>query len=101
MYGIVKQAAGHVFVYSEVGQGSTFKIYWPRTGKESVPVVVDEIEKMRDLGGDETILVAEDEQITREMLTLVLRDKGYNVLSAQDGREAVAMAGSFQGTISL
>lgn len=87
-YGIIKQSDGHISVYSEVGEGTTFKIYLPRAtqaGKEkSVSGLAPHIP-----GGNEVILLAEDEAIVREPAARILRDIGYTVIEAEDGRDAL------------
>ena len=85
-YGIVKQAGGHIWVYSEPEVGTTFKIYLPAVQNETG----SQPEQRSALlpRGSETILIAEDELLVRNMLVKVLTDQGYTVLSAQDGAEA-------------
>ena len=100
VYGIVKQNGGFIWVYSEVGLGTTFKMYWPRAREtKSVPPPLQPVEACR--GGCETLLLAEDEaavrQSTREFLTL----NGYIVLEATNGTEALAIAREYKGPIHL
>jgi PAS domain S-box-containing protein len=89
VYGIVKQHDGHINVYSEVGHGTTFKIF--------LPVVESAVEKealslqLPLLGGTETILVAEDEETLRGLARDVLEGLGYTVLLAKNGEEAVKL----------
>ncbi len=86
VYGIVKQHGGFINAYSEVGQGTTFRLYFP-----AVQGKATEIEKVAEeplRGGAETILVAEDHQGVREMATEVLSRLGYRVIAACDGEEA-------------
>jgi two-component system cell cycle sensor histidine kinase/response regulator CckA len=90
-YGIVKQHGGHIWPYSEVGHGSTFRIYLPQVDE---PV---EVRTRPDaLGtlshGTETVLLAEDETAVRVLAARVLRDRGYTVLEAADGDEALRLA---------
>jgi CheY-like chemotaxis protein len=88
VYGIVKQSGGHIFVHSEEGLGSKFKIYLPcvneRSGVEAAVVSQPE-----PPGGTETILLVEDDDSVRNMILRILRDKGYEVVVARDGREAL------------
>jgi PAS domain S-box-containing protein len=89
VYGFVKQTGGHVKIYSEVGQGTTLKIYLPRSFQaETSPVEVLEgpIE-----GGSETILVVEDDVEVRTTAVEMLSELGYRVLKAADGQSALAI----------
>jgi two-component system, cell cycle sensor histidine kinase and response regulator CckA len=89
VYGIVKQSGGHIWVYSEVGEGTSFKIYLPRCagGKASVTVPTPVVAK---LTGTETILVAEDDDQVRVMVRGILRRHGYHVIEARNASEAMA-----------
>jgi PAS domain S-box-containing protein len=89
VYGIVKQHDGHVNVYSEVGHGTTFKIFLP-IDERAVEKEAQAIQ-LPLLGGTETILVAEDEEDLRNLARDVLEGLGYTVLLARDGHEAVEM----------
>jgi PAS domain S-box-containing protein len=98
-YGIVKQSGGHIFVDSALGKGACFAIYLPASDEETVApspaagLAADQ--------GVETILLVEDEQEVRAMLHQVLLGKGYRVLQAGSGEEALAMAGRHPGAIHL
>jgi PAS domain S-box-containing protein len=86
IYGIVRQSGGHIWLYSEPGHGTTFKIYFPL-----VSPATGEHQPARQPApsrGTETILLVEDEQAVRELARLVLERQGYRVLAAADGREA-------------
>ncbi len=99
-YGIVKQSAGHIAVYSEEGRGTTFKIYLPRTDEEAIgPAAVPPSEPLR--GGSETILVAEDEQALRAIIREVLEESGYSVLESSSPEQALELARSHPGPIHL
>jgi two-component system cell cycle sensor histidine kinase/response regulator CckA len=91
VYGIVKQSGGHVWVESEEGQGTTFKIYLPRareTARAALPP-----RSMADMPwGGETVLLVEDDEGVRDLAGRVLRSQGYNVLEAQDGQEALRVS---------
>jgi len=91
VYGIVKQNKGFINVYSEPGQGSTFKIYLPRHTAidPTAPVIHTE---QQDPGGNETILLVEDEPAILNMVRMMLERKGYSVLSAATPAEAIALA---------
>jgi PAS domain S-box-containing protein len=88
VYGIVKQSDGFVWVYSEPGLGSTFKIYLPRVGAgRAVPSNGDRATPAR--GGSETILIVEDEEMVRSLASRGLREHGYTVIEARHGAEAL------------
>ncbi|MBU0515394.1 MAG: response regulator [Proteobacteria bacterium] len=100
VYGIVKQSGGNIFVYSEPGRGTTFKVYFPRVDEAAASLKPDQPEdEVR--GGMETILVVEDEGSVRELICLVLRDKGYRVAEAAGGEEALALADGLKGEIHM
>jgi PAS domain S-box-containing protein len=88
VYGIIKQSGGYIWVYSEQGQGTTFKIYLPRVDEE-----VDELPQKNRTGplpkGNETVLLVEDDPSVRELAARVLREQGYSVLEAANGEEAM------------
>jgi len=98
--GFIKQIGGHIFVDSEPGRGSTFKIYLPDVEDplSSAPLP-PAIEKKTH--GDETILLVEDELGVRSLARRVLHTCGYTVLEAAQGDEAVQLAETHQGTIHL
>jgi PAS domain S-box-containing protein len=100
VYGVVKQSGGYIWVYSEVGCGSTFKIYLPQVAEEvEAPVVASETGG--SLAGTETILFVEDEQSVRELVRDYLRGEGYSVLDAGDGIEALQVAAAHNGPIHI
>ena len=86
VYGIVKQSGGNIWLYSEKGRGTTFKIYFPRVDEplEEVKEKVTEEELPR---GRETILVVEDEEVVRRLAVRILRGQGYKVLEASNGAD--------------
>ncbi len=90
VYGIVKQSAGHILVYSEPGHGTTFKIYLPsaehKIGIESVPDVVA-VTPRRD---GARILLVEDDEMMRSLTRQILEQQGYTVAEARDGKDALA-----------
>jgi len=98
-YGIVKQSGGAISVYSEPGRGTTVKIYLPST--EAKAAEAAEQEPAAALRGSETILVLEDEARVRKLVCEVLAARGYHVLEAVRGEEAIRMATEHQGRIHL
>jgi PAS domain S-box-containing protein len=88
VYGIVKQSGGNIWVYSEVGRGTTFKVYLPRVD-EGAPKYERRIEMESDVLGSETVLVAEDEEMVRKLARRVLEMFGYQVLEAANGGSAL------------
>ncbi|HEY4293186.1 response regulator [Luteibacter sp.] len=89
VYGFVKQSGGHVKIYSEPGDGTTVKIYLPRSTQSEDRIVDIEEEDLR--GGDETILVVEDDDAVRETVVAMLGDLGYRVLKARDAESALSI----------
>ncbi|NJD62484.1 MAG: PAS domain S-box protein [Deltaproteobacteria bacterium] len=99
-YGLVKQAGGTIEVYSEVGMGTTFKIYLPRD-KGPASILAREEPSKGMLHGSETVLVVEDEETVRDLCTMVLEKLGYDVLQASNGKEALAVSMGTDGRIDL
>ena len=100
VYGIVKQSGGSVWVYSEPGRGTTFKIYLPRV--DELPETVDPAVPAQPVaGGRETVLLAEDDPSVRAVVSDVLTQKGYRVLGAPNGHAALDMARAQTGEIDL
>jgi nitrogen-specific signal transduction histidine kinase len=88
VYGIVKQSGGYVWVYSEPGQGTTFKIYLPRADHAVRPIDREPI-RIEDLRGRERVLLVEDEDPVREVSARLLRRAGYSVVEHKDGHSAL------------
>ncbi len=100
VYGVVRQSDGHIWVYSELGQGTTFKIYLPRAGQTAglqQPAAVP----ADALRGSETILLVEDEEALRELTRSLLEGAGYTVLEASLPEEAIEIARQERGPIHL
>jgi two-component system, cell cycle sensor histidine kinase and response regulator CckA len=91
IYGIVRQSGGNIWVYSEPGRGTTFKIYLPRVEEETGTLPVqDDTDHLPK--GNETVLLVEDDSSLRALAARVLRYQGYKVLEATNGHEAIGVA---------
>ena len=99
VYGIVKQGGGWIWVYSEPGQGTSFKIYLPRIDVPRGSVTSEFT--ATELNGWETLLLVEDQDDVRQLATSVLSSRGYHVLEAANGDEALVLAGRHQEPIHL
>jgi PAS domain S-box-containing protein len=99
VYGIVKQSGGYISVYSEIGKGTTFKIYLPRV-YENVSEPVETSEK-KITPGTETVLIVEDEELVRRMSRSILEGAGYTVLEAASGGAALEICKQYQSQIDL
>ena len=100
VYGIVKQSGGYVWVYSEVGRGTTFKLYFPRV-RAVVEASGPQPIYTESIGGDETILLVEDEAALREVTTLTLQSAGYTLVVADGPAEAIQLAKTRREPIHL
>ncbi|MCK6532818.1 MAG: ATP-binding protein [Polyangiaceae bacterium] len=100
VYGIVKQAGGHIWVYSEPGKGTTIKIYLPRVDgdAQSLP---GRRPSQRPVGGTERVLVVEDEAPVRRLLVRTLHGAGYTVIEAANGADALLKLSSADGQLDL
>jgi two-component system, cell cycle sensor histidine kinase and response regulator CckA len=102
VYGVVKQSGGYVWVYSEPGHGTTFKVYLPRIEEEVANAGRDRNSQASALPrGSEVVLLVEDEVGVRELAREYLEMSGYTVLVAPDGHTAIEMAAMHSGTIHL
>ena len=99
-FGIVKQNTGHINVHSELGSGTTFKIYFPQVQSAIEPLRVRN-QPTGVAGGNETVLLVEDEPVVRELAVATLREKGYTVVEAVNGEEGLRLAQQHDGKIDL
>lgn len=100
IHGIVMQSGGRIACSSEIGKGTTFRIYFPRV-KQDEAVSAPLPTHTEAAGGSETVLVVEDENLLRKLMRTILESRGYFVLDAQGGEEAFHICRSYQGPIHL
>jgi CheY-like chemotaxis protein len=100
VHGIVKQSGGHIEVYSEVGNGTTFKIYFPRVDEAAGAAPVAAVLRPRT-SGRETILLVEDEPVIRRVVVQALTQEGYRIIAVEDGASALTMCGDAAQPIDL
>jgi PAS domain S-box-containing protein len=100
VYGVVKQSGGYIWVYSELGHGTTFKVYLPRVAASAENTAAEK-NSSAPASGTETILFVEDEQGVRELVREYLSGCGYSVLEASDGIQALEIAAMHPGAIQL
>jgi two-component system cell cycle sensor histidine kinase/response regulator CckA len=98
-YGIIKQHGGNMWVYSEIGHGTTFKVYLPRAEEATNAETL--VNAAEYLLGTETVLLVEDEPAVRDLTVRILRNLGYVVLEAVNGTEGLAAANAYTGQINL
>jgi CheY-like chemotaxis protein len=99
VYGIIKQSGGYVFAHSEIGHGTTFRIFLPRVD-EPADCKYTVKPAQRDTRGSETVLLVEDEESVRQLVRETLQSRGYTVIDAADGEQALAIAAK-QNAIQL
>ncbi|HSB07684.1 MAG TPA: ATP-binding protein, partial [Thermodesulfobacteriota bacterium] len=99
-YGIVKQSEGNIWVYSEQGKGTTFKIYLPRVN-EPLEEVGKEVLKEELPRGNETILIVEDEEEVRKLAAKILERQGYRILETSNGNDALVACEKHKSSIHL
>jgi CheY-like chemotaxis protein len=101
VFGIVKQSGGSIWVYSELGKGTTFKIYLPRTEARAHLADSGAPSSPPSAGGSETILLVEDDEQVRTLASSILRKHGYRVLEATGGGDALLICEQYPLTIHL
>ena len=101
VYGIVKQSSGHILVYSEPGQGTTFKIYLPSADHKIGLESTAEPETVSPKRQGTTILLVEDDEIMRALTRQLLQEHGYTVVEADDGKSALEWVQSHPGPVDL
>ena len=101
VYGIVKQSAGHIMVYSEPGHGTTFKIYLPSADHKIGFATKSEVETVSPKRHGTTILLVEDDEIMRALTRQLLQEHGYTVIEADDGKSALQWVESHPDPIDL
>src|SRR5205085_962846 len=108
--GIVEQTGGHITLYSEVGRGTTFKIFFPRYARDVQQLRSVDVQQLRSVSqaqaqaparGSETILLVEDEYLVRIVLKEAMEEHGYTVLEAGGGKSALELIASHRGPIHL
>jgi len=100
VFGIIKQSGGNIWVYSEEGQGTTFKIYLPRV-REAAQTMSKSTDEIYLPPGDETILLVEDDAGVRDLAKQILQVQGYNLLEATNGEQALQLVAAHDGPIHL
>lgn len=102
VYGIVKRSGGDIWVYSELGAGTIFKIYLPLAQDEAVPERQEPVARISSSGGcGETILLVEDSAALRELTQVILARDGYHILTAEDGVSAMELSNEYTGPIHM
>jgi two-component system, cell cycle sensor histidine kinase and response regulator CckA len=101
VYGIVQQSGGHIMVYTEPGQGTTFKIYLPSAEHKIGVASKPEVESVSVKRQGTTILLVEDDEIMRSLTRKLLEEHGYAVVEADDGKCALEWVESHPGPIDL
>ena len=100
VYGIIKQSGGYVFVQSELGRGTVFTIYFPRVDEPSEAIGATPV-ALAAVGGTETVLLVEDEDSVRQLVRETLESRGYRVVEAANGADALTLAAAHSDPIQL
>ena len=101
VYGVMKEHHGFVNVESDPGKGSTFNLYFPISQERALVAVEKSVDHEKIPGGHETLLIVEDEETLLEMLKVVIEEKGYRVITAIDGLQALDVYRSRKNEINL
>lgn len=91
VYGFIESCYGAINVYSELGHGSRFVLYFPRSGKSVTKTESNPLDNIQIIGGNETLMVVDDEQALTNLAYDILTEKGYHVITANDGEEALTL----------
>jgi CheY-like chemotaxis protein len=101
VYGLVKQSGGHIKIYSELGQGTTVKVYLPRTSAETAPIETPETAEYESFDKKVTILVVEDDPGVRQLAVKMLHNLGYRTVEAEDANTALRVLDSTPQVVLL
>jgi two-component system, cell cycle sensor histidine kinase and response regulator CckA len=99
VFGIVTQSGGNIWAYSEPGEGTTIKVYLPRTNRSAA--VANMVSEIRTRKGSETVLLVEDEEVVRVLVRTILERYGYHVLEAQSAGDAFLLCEEHKATIHV
>jgi PAS domain S-box-containing protein len=101
VYGIVRQSCGHVWIHSKPGNGTTFNVYLPVTGRTPERALAAQDDGAATVGGSETVLLVEDQEQVRTLVHSVLKRHGYHVLEANDAAHALVLSDRYPSKIDL
>jgi CheY-like chemotaxis protein len=101
VYGIVKQSDGYVWITSVPGKGTRFDVYLPRVDEAAENARAHSTDPGDELRGSETILLVEDDSLVRSLVMEVLESRGYRVLEAESGHEAIELCKKYDGSIDM
>jgi len=101
VYGIVKQSGGYIWAFSELGRGTTFKIYLPRVDQPEKPTVPVAADTVLPIGKYQVILLVDDNDLVRASISAILESRAFKVLQASDGKQALELFSGHSGPIDL
>jgi CheY-like chemotaxis protein len=90
VYGIIKQSKGAIYIETELGKGTVFKVYLP-VSENFEPESFERVEPLRKTGGSESVLLVEDDEVLRKLYAQALKGRGYQVMTVANGKEALAV----------